>query len=161
MEGESKKYVAKPVSWRAAEYEMIPKNMAWFLIIGVIALALIVLALFQRNFFFAFFIFVATAMVFVFARRRPNVLDFEINDRGVQAGTMSWGWDAFADFSIHSRPGRLDEIILRKNTSFNPYVRFPADDQTAKKVRLFIGERLPEVPYDISTFEIITDWFGI
>ncbi len=161
MADEIKKRPAKPVSWRAAEYEMIPKNAVWYLIIGGIALALFVFALFQKNFFFAIFIFIAVAMVFLFARRRPNILDFEIEEAGVRAGSMQWTWNTFVDFSIHSRPGRLDEIIFRKSTSFNPYVRFPADAQTVEKARTFVSERLPEVPYDISTLEIITDWFGI
>lgn len=151
----------RPVSWRAAEYEMIPKTAFWYLIIGVIALAFFVIALFQKNFFFAIFIFIAAAMVFVFSKRRPNVIDFELSETGVRAGVMRWEWNVFTDFSIHSRPGRLDEVILRKATSFNPYVRFPADAQTASKARAFINERIPEVPYEATTLEVVTDWFGI
>lgn len=161
MADEKQRRSAQAVSWRAAEYELIHKNIVWYMIIGLIATILFVIALWQKNFFFAIFIFIAAAMVFVFARRRPNVLDFEIGENGVRAGTMQWSWDTFADFSVYSRPGRLDEIIFRKTTSFNPYIRIPADAQTASRVRAFLDNRLTEVAYEATTLEIITDWFGI
>jgi hypothetical protein len=51
----------KTISWRAAEFHYIEKDYLWYTGIIAAGALLLVIALWQRNFFFAVFVAIATA----------------------------------------------------------------------------------------------------
>ncbi len=151
----------KSISWRAAEYEFREKSFLWYVVVGIVAAVFLGVALWQKNFFFGIFVLIAGAMIVFFANRKPNIMDFEVSESVVVTGTRVFHLDDFTEFSLHDRPGRLDEIIFKKNTSFNPYVRIPVDTRTASQVRALLAGRMPEVEFEDSTLDALVDWFGI
>jgi c-di-AMP phosphodiesterase-like protein len=149
---------AKEISWRAAEYEYVPKSALWYLIIIVVALILTIISLFQRNFFFAVFIIIATAMVIFLGRRRPAVINFGLTAEGVRIDKILLSFENLENFSIRRRPGYLDEIVLKKKAAVNPFVRMPIDSKTAEEARQFLSEYLEEVEYKESLVDIFSEW---
>ncbi len=155
------KKTSEEISWRAAEYDYYEKDLNWYLLIGAFALLLIVVALWQKDFFFAIFILLSSAMVIVLGRRRPEVLDFRLTEAGCHLGEkLFYPYDALENFSVAERPGRLDEMVLKRKTSFNPYVRVLLDSQMAAKARGFLKEKLPEVEREETFMDIFTHLLG-
>jgi len=160
-EKEKKKNEGTEITWRAAEYEHVEKGGGWYLIVGGTALILLIIALWQKNFFFGIFILLAGIMVITLGNRRPTVLDFKLTDGGCELGRgVFYKYDQMENFSLRNRPNRLDEMIFRKKTTFNPFVRIPVDSRTAEKARIFLAQKLPEVQYEGSLLDILIDFLG-
>ncbi len=149
------------ISWRAAEYDFVPKGTIWHGWVGVGVLVLVGIALWQQNFFFAIFILIAGAMVVVLGNKRPEVLDFAVDENGCHIGTaILYPFDQLEDFSIYSRQHRLDEFIVRRKSALNRVIHIPVDSETAQKVRMFLEDKLPEVEHEPSLLESIADILG-
>ena len=151
----------KEIIWRAAEYEHRKKDVGWYWITGGLAGVLILIALWQKNFFFAFFIVLAGVMIFAFGKRRPQIYEFRINGSGIYIGEkITYNYEQLESFSIHNWPGRLDELVLKKKAMVNPYLKIPIDSKLAVEARAILLEQLPEVEYQESLIDAIADWLG-
>ena len=149
------------ISWRAPEYSYTVKGNYWYAITIVIAFILLIIALTQKNFFFAIFIILAEVMLIFFAKKRPQIIDFEINDTGIAIGKNSfYEYDNLEGFSIDSHPPRLDEIILKKKTAVNPYIKIPIDSKLAIQAKEILAQKLPEIEYQASIIDILANWLG-
>lgn len=151
----------KPLTWRAAEYEYAEKDLKWYALICGVALILLVLALWQRNFFFAIFVVLATVVVISLNRRRPRTIDFVIDEGGISAGTTKYQYEELEWFALRTRPGRLDMLTLRKKSTMMPFTHIPIDSGLAVKAREFVGEKLPEQEYEESLVDTLANLFGL
>lgn len=151
----------REIEWRAAEFQYVPKGIGWYWLVGGCAAVLILFALYQKNFFFGIFIVLAGTMVIFFGGRKPRVFNFRIGEEGIDiSGKVSYDYERLDGFAILEKPGRLDEIVLKKKTAVNPYVRIPIDDQTMIRAREILKDKLPEIEYQETFLEIVSDWFG-
>jgi len=146
------------ISWRAAEYDFVPKDVSWYWLVGGVAAALFLIALWQGNFFFAIFVVLAGAVMIFFGRRRPQIFDFKINEEEVIIGKLRYKFDFFEGFALRKRPGRLDEIVLKKKKAFNPFLKIPIDSILAQDARVLLLSKLPEIEYSDSLVDIFFDW---
>ncbi len=158
---QSKTETDNEISWRAAEYQYVEKDVSWYWIIIIIASILVLISLFRDNFFFAVFIAIAAVTLIFFGRRKPQIFDFKINDKGVAIGDkIFYDYERLEGFVIRKRPERLDEIVLKKKGAINPYIKIPVDSKLAPKVKGFLEKKLPEIEYQDSLIDIISEWFG-
>ncbi|MGC9611130.1 MAG: hypothetical protein ABSE68_02840 [Minisyncoccia bacterium] len=149
------------ISWRAPEFEHFKKSPGWYLIVGGAALVLFIIAIWQKNFFFGIFILLAGIMVVSSGNRKPAILDFKLTEKGCEAGRgVFYEYGKLENFSLRNRPGRLDELIIKKKTSFNPFLRIPIDSRTAEKARIFLVQKLDEVEHKDSFLELLIDFLG-
>ena len=149
------------INWRAAEYQYVQKDVGWYLLVGLVALVLIILSLLWGNFFFAVFILIAAATIMFFAKRRPRVFNFKITDKGVAIGeNIFYDYEHLDGFAVRERPEKLDEIILKRKSVLNPYVKVPIDSVLAGKAKNVLAGKLPAVEYEESLIEIVAEWFG-
>jgi len=164
MPGKTKKENKKSkeaISWRAAEYQYIQKDIGWDFLVGIVSFLLVILALLRGNFFFAVFIIIAAVTVMFFAKRRPQIFDFEISEKGVAiGGNIFYDYGRLEGFTVRERPERLNEIVLKKKAALNPYLKIPADSKIAKEAEKFLKERLPEIEYQDSFIEAVSEWLG-
>jgi hypothetical protein len=151
----------KEIQWRAAEYEHSEKARSWFVWVIVISFAISIFGFFKRNFFFGTFALIAGGMIIMFARRRPQIFDFTISEKGIFVGNaVTLSYDQIENFAIRSRPGHLDEIVLKKKSMINPFVHIPIDSELAIKAREILKEKLPEEEHNESIIDIIFDYIG-
>lgn len=148
------------IIWKAAEYEHAPKDVSWYWLIGSGAFFLLLLALWQKNFFFAVFIILAAFLVIGFGKRRPQIIDFKVNDEGIEIGKKFIAYEGLEHFAVRSRPEHLDEIILKKKTAINPFVHVPIDSKLGEKVRALLLEKLPQEEHQESLVDLFSEWLG-
>jgi len=100
-------------------------------------------------------------MVVVQGNRKPNIVNFKLTEEGCELGHgVRYRYEELRNFSIRSRPHRLDEIVLRKKTYFNPFIKVLLDSRTAEKARIFLVQKLPEVKYETSLLDVLIDFLG-
>lgn len=160
------KYMAaekqKEISWRAAEYDHSTRSLLWYFWLIAIVVSLAAFAFWQRNFFFGVFVILAGTMIAFFSRRRPQVFEFKISENGVfVSDKISFDYDDLESFFVRDRPGHLDEIVLKKKTRINPFVKIPIDSKLAEKAKEILAEKIPEAEHEDSIIDIISDRLGI
>lgn len=151
----------REVTWRAAEYEYVEKNVIWYLGVGVAGFILVLLALWQKNFFFAVFIAIAAAVLIAMGRKRPQVVEFMVNEEGVMIGKRFFLFEQFQSFSLRERPERLHELVLVKKTAVAPFIKIPVDARAAAQMRELLTTKLPEAEYQESLLDLIAEWLGL
>jgi len=159
-EGEKEPRI-ETLAWRAAEYHFVEKDVFWHAAISLIALVMFVFALIQKNFFFAFFVILATAILFIFGRRRPPIADFEISEEGIAINNaIRYDYEQLESFTIVNRPGRLDEILIKKKTALNPFVSLPIDASTAARAEKILEKKMAKFEHEPTIMEAIITWIG-
>lgn len=158
-----KKEVPPPheLSWSAAEHEHTGKDITWYLMIGGLALLLLVIAVWQGNYFFAIFVVLAAIMLVNFGRRRPKVFEFRVTEEGVGIGDKFTPFGQLESFMLRERSDALDELIVKQKTYVNPYLRIPVDRTTGARARTLLVTKLPEEEYQESLLDVFTDWLGL
>ena len=61
---------------------------------------------------------------------------------------------------MRSRPGHLDEVVLKRKTIVNPTIHIPIDSELAERAREILGVKLPEEEHDESIVDILFDYIG-
>jgi len=149
------------INWKAAEYSHSEKTTKWFVWVVVVAVGVSVFSFLKGNFFFGAFSLIAGALIIMFARRRPQIFEFTISDKGIYIGkVVALEYDQVESFAIRSREGYLDEIVLKKKSMINPHLHLPIDSALAKKAREILLEKLPEEEHNESIVDIIFDFIG-
>ena len=148
------------VAWRTHEYEHADREPSWYLGVGSAALLLFIFAVWQGNFFFATFIVIAAALIVFLGRRPPRLVDIMVDEKGVTVADLSLPYASLVAFSFRKRPGRLDELIVRRNRAWAPLVRMFIPDREVPRAREIMARHIPEVEHDESIIEIFADWMN-
>ncbi len=150
----------KEVSWRAAEFRYFEKSRAWYMwVIGIAAL-LVIISIWQKNFFFGVFIAIAAALVIFMGKKKPRIIDFKIDEEGVYIGPDTfYDYDSLKWFAMRERPGSLNEIVIRRDTTVNPIVKIQADSEVIPKAREILNEKLEEVEFKESLIDTLSEYF--
>ena len=72
-----------PIVWEAEEFEYHHKDGTWFLSAGILGMAFLAFAAMTRNFLMIPLIFIFAFVIYVFAVKKPRVMEFEISGDGV------------------------------------------------------------------------------
>lgn len=145
------------ISWRAAEHGFHEKGFVWYLWLVIVTGAIVIIALWQKNFFFAIFSVLAGVMVWVFSKRRPPIVEFKITDSGISVGSTFYEYSDIDHFSTRSRPGFLDEIIISRKTRMNPFLFIPIDSHLAVSAHALLNTKLDEVEYQETFIDTISE----
>jgi hypothetical protein len=149
------------IVWRAAEHDYSERGPLWYFLIGFSAIILIIISFWQKNFFFAVFVVLASITLMFLGRLRPQIFEFRLEKDGVRIGEkIFYDYDHLEGFAVVSKVDRLDEIVLKKKATLNPYLKLPADSKTAARAKEFLAQKLPEFNYEESLVDIFSDLLG-
>jgi hypothetical protein len=92
------------ISWQIPEYHSEEKTKLWYAIYALIAIGLLVYAIFTQDFIFAIIIIFAAILIVVFDGNKPGTLNVVIGDQGVMVGKEFYSYDQIQDFFIIYEP---------------------------------------------------------
>ncbi len=147
--------------WEAPEFEHHEKDVSWFW--GSIILAIIVLAIavWQRNFLFGFFVVIAEILILVWSGREPAILNFELSEKGLTINgenryTLSEieAWSIAPDEEAEFRAVKMQ--VARR---FPSSIRVLVTAQILPQVKALLGARLNESEYEETLTETIAKFF--
>ncbi|MBI5401732.1 hypothetical protein HZB05_02825 [Candidatus Wolfebacteria bacterium] len=149
--------VEEIISWEAPEYEYAPKTVSWYWLSLIISIILIALSLWQKNFLFAVFIFIAELVLLYFSNRFPKLWTFKIDDKGIAIGDNKfYSFSDIHSFDIHLVDEEYKELILRMKSKFSPYTKifiFREDEKKIEKRLLKFVEKQEITPSLIDSLE--------
>lgn len=143
------------IKWSSPEFEYYEKNKNWFLVAIIIAVIIALLALWQKNFLFLIFIIIATVMIISLGKKKPNVVDFTIDDKTLWVKDKVYNFDQFESFAI--KPGSL---LFKNKERFKPYLVVSFNKNDLEAIRKHLLDFLPEIEYGESLVEVLSNYLG-
>jgi hypothetical protein len=148
------------IVWEAPEYIYREKHKEWFVGLGVIALALFVVAILFKNFLFAAIVVLATFTILLYATRRPYALSFEINRVGVILNRTFYPYSFLDAFWVDYTDESVRKLFIVSRKFFMPMLIIPLGEQDPDEVRNFLTNYLPERELLEPLSHKILEYFG-
>ncbi len=156
------------ISWQAPEFEYRVKGVFWYWLSLIIAIILLALSIWQKNFLFAVFIVIAWLVIVYSASRTPTIWNFKISEKGIEINLPNNDWTSskfylFSEiegFDIHSSPTPPDqypetqpeyrELILKVKKRFSPYLKINFPLANEEKIKNFLQKYINKEEYSES-----------
>ena len=140
------------LEWSSHEYEKKERGTSWHMAIAAVALALVVVGIMTRSYFFIAFVALAYATFLMYEKRAPVEISFAVNGEGVQVGKKLYHFSELKSFWIF-RKANPQELSLHTDHTLFPYIRIPLRNVDAERLRMLLRNSLPEEEHQ----EFITD----
>jgi hypothetical protein len=139
------------LSWTAPEFIYQEKGQSWFIVFGLIAATFLLLAIFMKNYFFAFIILIASFLIYIQAQKHPRKIKIEIfDDKIVIDKNLEFLYKDIVSFWIFEEPD-LRILSLETKKFFQPKISLLLGGQDPSKIREvlknFIKEKKQEEPF--------------
>lgn len=131
-----------PVSWSAFEYIHHEKGTLWFVIFGIIAVAVLGSAIYFQQWIFAVLIAVIIAVIIVSSRRPPRELTYELSGDGLSIDGAMHPFEDFKAFGV-VRDGEEYSIMLIPTQRFQPAITVYFPEEAGEAIVDMFGARLP------------------
>jgi len=151
------------VEWQAPEFESYSKDVSWYWLSLIIAIVILALAIWQKNFLFALFIVIAWALIIYLTRRPPTIWQFKIDGKGIEISLPKsrearrfYSYDEVDGFDIKSGGGKYGELILKLKAKLSPYLKVNIYSADEEKINNFLLKFLPREEYHISLADSVS-----
>lgn len=143
----------KPVfSWSAPEFVSYTKTSSWFLIITAVALVLIGLFTWQKNWTAVGVVVAAALALMLQAQTKPKTLQCSLYRSGIVIDDKVYPYDSLKSFWIAFSDHPFVRFSQIRRLSSN--IHMPISEEDPEQVRLFLSKFLPE---DENSGEDISD----
>ncbi len=141
------------LSWSALEYEEKERSRDWFWALGIIVIAGALAAIIYGNYFFAVLIMLSGILLGFFATKKPEEINYELNDRGLRIRSRIYPYENIKSFWIQTSfsPKAPEGTVLKptlfikSERVFMPIISVPIHDDWAQEI------------YDIISSQNITE----
>lgn len=150
----------KQISWRAPEFEYHEKSVAWYWATALIALLVLAIALWQRNFLFAVFVVIAEVLLVIWANKKPAVVEFVVGEKNILIdGKRNYQYSELKHYSVDedSDPD-FTRIVFEPKQRTKVKLDIIVPRAQADEVLDFLAEEapgLPEVEYEVNFLDAL------
>lgn len=144
MEEGSQKDNGVLAAWAIPEYVKHERGWRWYLVAGVIGVALILWGIFTANFLFAIIIVMAGLIMFLSSQRDPDLVPFALTAGGIVIGDHFHPYHEFRNFSVLYEPPHLKCLYLVSGRRTRPTIRIPLEETDPNAVRTALLQFIPE-----------------
>lgn len=132
------------LEWQAQEYEFHKKSPEWFWALGIITLAVALAAVVLENFLLAVMAALGGFSLALYGARRPKILAFKVDARGVTAGDKIYDYENIKKFWINYDPPRRKEMFIESKKTFSPLITIELGDADPETVRNYLLRYIKE-----------------
>ena len=132
------------LSWTALEYEEKEKSTDWFWALGVVIIASAITAIIYNNYFFAVVILLSGTLLGIFAKKKPALISYELNGRGVRIGENFYPYEGIKAFYVqnHDREkGHKPTLFLKSERIFMPILSIPIENEWTEGIKEILLEK--------------------
>ena len=147
------------IAWDAPEHIHTEKSNDWYWAVGIITITATALAFIFNNIIFGIFILVGAFALIVHAGKKPRIIHYEINDRGVVADNILYPFLTLESFWIdaHERPSK---ILIKSHKTFMPYITIQIEDVDPEEVRDILLNYIAETEHHEPLSQKLLERFG-
>lgn len=126
------------LQWSALEYEEKDRTNDWFWALGVIVVTSSVAAIIYENYFFAALLFLSGMLLWFFAIKKPEMVSYELNDRGLKIRTQLYPYENIKSFWVQvdrDGEGKLSPtLFINSERFFMPVLSIPIEEAIADDI---------------------------
>lgn len=159
------------LQWSAPEYDEKERSSDWFWALGVIVIASSVAAAIYENYFFAVLIILSGVLLGFFAKRKPEIVSYELNQKGLKIRGSLYPYENIKAFWVqveHSEEERQEHggeikplLFIKSERVFMPEIAIPIDVTIAEEIHSRLTEKdVPEKEMHEHPSERIIDSLG-
>lgn len=155
--GQIRKSDFEPVHWSASEYIHNEKDGLWYIIFGLVVIALIAFDVFILKSYYTFSVLVVVmaASLIIFSRRPPRMIDYTLSiNQGLYISDRLYHFNDFKAFGL-IKDGNQNSIMLIPNKRFNPGVSVYFPEDVGEKIVDILGARLPMENLKLDMIDIL------
>lgn len=146
----------QPVHWSATEYIHEEKNVAWYAVFTIVALAFIVIdILLIKSYTFSALVIVMVIAVVIYSHRPPRMIDYTLSgDQGLYIGENLYHFSEFKSFGL-IKDRDHHSIMLIPNKRFSPGVSVYFPEEVGEEIVDILGARLPMENLKLDMIDVI------
>ncbi len=144
---ESSSYTGAPkeISWEIDETKKYPRDKKWYIIAGIIAVGLIVYALFTKNYFFALIIILASGLIIYFDNEPVKRILFTIKYNGFQVANTFFDFQSVRNFYIIYKPNEdVKKLFVEFKNPIKHRLSIELENQDPIEIRNYLLQYLDE-----------------
>lgn len=144
--------------WDFPEHETHERGWWWYLIAGIVALAVLYYAYRTQNPLFGVIVVLSGIIFAVTEYRGPDFHVFAITEDGVIAGLNFYKYSELQNFYLIYDPPRVKKLYVKPRSLLRPWLTIPLMDEDPNRIRTLLKKNLPE---DLEKEEEpVSDYFG-
>jgi hypothetical protein len=147
------------ISWDAPEHIHTEKNNDWYWSVGIITITAAVLAFIFNNIIFGILILVGSFALIIHATKKPRIVHYEINDRGVVVNNILYPFLTLDSFWINP-DDQYPKVIIKSHKTFMPYISIYIEDVNPEEVRDILLNYISETEHNEPLFQKLLERFG-
>ncbi|MDD3693951.1 MAG: hypothetical protein PHC89_00970 [Candidatus Pacebacteria bacterium] len=107
-------------SWESREFDFKKKKNDWFWILGLIALALVIIAILLKNYLFIFFVVIGAFLMGVLGNTKTDDTKVIIGEKGIQIDGDFFLYDKILGFWLARNTLGEIKLLIQTNERINP-----------------------------------------
>ena len=147
--------------WSAYEHEHVERGGDWFWALGIVAVCAAVVAVLFHDFFFAVLIVLAATTIGMLARTPPELMEFELSERGIKAGGTMHRFEEVLGFWVEDHNVERPMLLVDTTKFMAPNLIIPIEGIDPHTVREYLRARTKEVPMKEPVAHKILEFFGL
>ena len=148
------------LEWTFLEYEEKERGNDWFWALGIIIVASAVTSFIYKNYFFALFLIIGGILLAVFAVKTPDLVFYELNDKGLKIKNRLYPYDNIKAFFVRKDVDKAT-LFIKSERLFMPIFSMPVKLELAKDARdIMLKNEVPEEEIKEHVSEKIMDYLG-
>jgi hypothetical protein len=143
--------------WQVPEYRVPERSRTWYILASVFILGCIFFSLFRisewklvflsydSNFLFILILIMSAAIMYVYEKRPPEMINFELGPEGIKIGGKFYDYDDIKNFCVLYKPKQsIKQLYFEFKTSARQRLSIPLRRMDALTVRNFLIRYLDE-----------------
>jgi hypothetical protein len=162
---QANEHEGKKIIWSALEYEEKDRSQDWFWALGIIIITGALASTIFGNYFFAALLILGGLLLGFYAMKKPEVITYELNIKGLKIGSRLYPHDSIKAFWIQAdfTPGSNVKplFFIHSERAFMPILTIPINLMIAEDIHSFMSEQeVAEVEMKEHPSEKIMDALG-
>lgn len=152
------------LTWQAPEFEHRPKTVTWYWASIIVAIVLLIFAVWQKNYVFGVFVVIAELLLMVWGSHEPPMVAFTLTPKGLRVGTEKfYPFHEFKNWSVDAE-GFFDpewpDIFIHLKGHFHTGVRMKVPRPLLPEVEAILRDHAEEVPFEPSAIDVLEKFLG-
>jgi len=147
--------------WSAYEHEHIERGSDWFWALGIVAVCAALVSILFHNVLFAILIIIAAATIAMQSRHRPDLIEFELSNRGIRVDGTMHRYEEVIAFWVEDHDVDPPLLLVDTVKFMSPNLIIPIEGVDPHEVREYLRERVEERPMKEPFAHKILEFFGL
>lgn len=134
----------QPLRWQTPEHEHKHHTTDWYWAVGIVAASIATIVIVYGNLLFAIVIILSAVVLSLHAARQPDMLNCEINDRGIIVQDRLYLYPTLESFWVEDNTPN-PKLFIKSSKLLMPLIIIPLNDEVdPRTVRELLLQNLEE-----------------